>query len=350
MTVGLLERATAQPADTGQVLRRPRLDSLDAVRGLAVLAMLVVNNPGIPSATPAALRHASWHGLTLADIVCPLFLLSMGVAMPFSRRADRPRAVARRVILLGLLGLGLSALKNREPALVMGVLQHLAGSYLLAWLVLRLPLRGQLVAVAGLLGGAWGAFSLVGTWGPEGNLAAIVDGAVLGGASPEGVVVTVVSAANVVAGAWVGRGLRAARDAEEVRRLLLSWAVAAVMSGLALAAAMPVNKRIWTPAYAVLTHGICCALLLLLHVTVDRSRTGRLSQALVVLGRNPIAVYVSVTALSLTVMRDWQAPLVGALDRVLAPAAASLAYALLMAGTGLLLAAVLWRRRIFVRV
>jgi predicted acyltransferase len=299
---------------------------------------------------PALLRHSPWHGLTVADLVFPLFLLSMGVAMPMSARASTPRAVARRVVLLALLGLALSALKTREVALVMGVLQHIAGAYLLAWLVLRLPRRAQVAAVGVLLGGAWLAFEAVGSWAADRNAAALLDRALLGGASPEGVMVTLVSTANVVAGAWVGLGLRAARNGGEIRRLLLSWAVGGGLAGLALAAAMPVNKRIWTPAYAVLTHGICCALLLVMHVVVDRPRRARVTGPFVVLGRNPIAVYVAVTAAALTVVRWWRPAVVHALAGRLAPAAASLAFALLMAGAGLLLAAALWRRRVFIRV
>src|SRR4051812_46059173 len=68
-----------------------RLHGVDVLRGLAVLGMLVVDNRGNGSIA-AQWHHASWNGLHVADVVFPVFLVVVGVAMPFSRRADRPHA------------------------------------------------------------------------------------------------------------------------------------------------------------------------------------------------------------------------------------------------------------------
>ena len=42
----------------------PRLLSVDALRGLTVAAMVLVNNPGTWSAVYGPLQHAEWHGWT----------------------------------------------------------------------------------------------------------------------------------------------------------------------------------------------------------------------------------------------------------------------------------------------
>ena len=148
---------------------RERILAIDVVRGLAVVGMLLVNNAGIPAAMPQELRHAAWQGLTLADQVFPLFLFSVGASMPFSRRAQRPGAVLRRVVVLFLLGCLLVSAKHLRLAPSTGVLQQIAGAYLLAWALLRLPRRAQLPAAALLLAGLWAAFTFVpASWRREG--------------------------------------------------------------------------------------------------------------------------------------------------------------------------------------
>ena len=72
----------------------PRLLSVDALRGLTVAAMVLVNNPGTWSAVYAPLQHAAWHGWTPTDMVFPFFLFVVGVSIPLAlgpaleRRAD----------------------------------------------------------------------------------------------------------------------------------------------------------------------------------------------------------------------------------------------------------------------
>src|SRR3954454_4013186 len=58
---------------------RPRLRSLDVLRGLAIAAMLLVDNPGVPGAHPRQLVHTPWNGLRFADVVFPVFLVAVGV-------------------------------------------------------------------------------------------------------------------------------------------------------------------------------------------------------------------------------------------------------------------------------
>jgi predicted acyltransferase len=333
VTSATLTRTAPPAAPTIRPSGRPaRLRSLDVLRGLAVFAMLLVNNPGVPDATPLMLRHASWHGLTPPDVVFPVFLLVMGAAMPLSARADRPRAVVRRVVLLALLGVGLTWLKHHE--LSYGVLQHIAGSYLAAWLVLRLPRRAQVGVVVAVLALLWPAYLLLGWW-PD--------------LVPEGPVVMVASMPNVVAGAWLAGALTAS-DPERVRASLARWGFGATLAGLAVALAVPVNKRLWTPSFAVLTIGLGCLLLLVLHVVLERRVRARWARPFELLGRNPIAVYVVVSALAYTVLPGVRRTLVAPLTDLLAPAAVSVGFALVVSGLGVALAVALARRRLYLRV
>src|SRR5262245_14500456 len=86
-----------------------RIESLDVLRGLAVAGMIVVNNPGDWTAVYPQLQHAYWTGLTLADLVFPAFIFTMGAALPFAverRRAagastgDIYRRIGLRAVML----------------------------------------------------------------------------------------------------------------------------------------------------------------------------------------------------------------------------------------------------------
>ena len=61
-----------------------RLISLDVLRGLTIVLMVLVNNPGSWQTVYWPLLHAQWHGLTPTDLVFPFFIFVMGVAIPFS--------------------------------------------------------------------------------------------------------------------------------------------------------------------------------------------------------------------------------------------------------------------------
>lgn len=65
-------------------MTKERLLSLDVFRGLTILLMTIVNNPGSWSAIYPPLEHAEWNGCTPADLVFPFFIFIMGTAIPFA--------------------------------------------------------------------------------------------------------------------------------------------------------------------------------------------------------------------------------------------------------------------------
>ncbi len=73
--------------------------------------MLLVDNPGIPKAYPRQLRHGYFDAFTAADVVFPLFLFVVGVAMPLSGRTADGRAVLVRSLKLFALGCLLVSIK-----------------------------------------------------------------------------------------------------------------------------------------------------------------------------------------------------------------------------------------------
>lgn len=63
---------------------RERLISLDVFRGLTILLMTIVNNPGDWGHVYSPLLHSDWHGCTPTDLVFPFFIFIMGVAVPLA--------------------------------------------------------------------------------------------------------------------------------------------------------------------------------------------------------------------------------------------------------------------------
>ncbi len=60
---------------------KSRLVSLDVLRGLTIILMTIVNNPGDWGHVYPPLLHAEWHGCTLTDLVFPTFLFIVGISV-----------------------------------------------------------------------------------------------------------------------------------------------------------------------------------------------------------------------------------------------------------------------------
>jgi predicted acyltransferase len=65
-------------------MKNNRLISLDILRGITILVMVIVNNPGNWNAVYPALLHAEWHGCKLADFVFPFFIFIVGMSIPLA--------------------------------------------------------------------------------------------------------------------------------------------------------------------------------------------------------------------------------------------------------------------------
>lgn len=286
---------------------RMRYVSVDALRGITVAAMLLVNDPGDWGHVWWPLEHAEWNGCTPTDLIFPLFLFIVGVSVALAilprieagaARAPLRSAAIRRALRIVGLGLVLNLvawLAIPEAHLRLpGVLQRIGLCFAAAALLAiqgRPALRDALGAI--LLVG-YGALLWIGGMAPWTNLPSRVDTAVFGstvyvidalgrGHDPEGLLSTVAALATTLlgvrAGTWLLRG--------EVGRLWLSAAVLCLAGWLAQGL-WPFNKNLWTPSYVLWTGGWSCALLVSFHVLVDRRGWPPLGRAF---GVNAIAAY-----------------------------------------------------------
>jgi predicted acyltransferase len=90
-------------------MEQKRLLSIDIFRGLTVILMTIVNNPGDWGHIYAPLEHAEWHGYTLTDLVFPSFLFIVGISTVLSKPSeDQLWKIFKRALRIFLLGLSLS--------------------------------------------------------------------------------------------------------------------------------------------------------------------------------------------------------------------------------------------------
>ncbi len=127
-----------------------RLLSLDVFRGITIMGMILVNNPGTWGAVYPPLLHAKWHGCTPTDLIFPFFLFIVGVAISYSLSKRKAQGgdmkslylnIFRRTIILFALGIILAGFPfgllfghefSWSTIRIPGVLQRIAIVYMIS--------------------------------------------------------------------------------------------------------------------------------------------------------------------------------------------------------------------------
>jgi predicted acyltransferase len=341
--------------------------------------MVLVNTPGDWAHVYAPLQHADWNGWTPTDVVFPSFLWIVGLSLTLSfqkrvaagaTRADLLRQALRRAAILFGLGLFLYGYPRFDLATwrILGVLQRIAICYLAgATLWLTTGRRGRVAWTVGLLAGYWAIMTLVpvpgfgaGNLSVEGNFAHYVDSQVLGSHNyaetrtwdPEGIVSTLPAVATVLLGMFAADVIALRRSLGERLAWLLGIGVALLVAGLVCDQWLPINKKLWTSSFALFMAGLDFVLLAGFAWIVDGLKWRRAVRPFVILGMNAIAIYIISELLVVTLgMLDWQRPIYQAVFAPLAsPETASLLYAVAYTLLMMLVAWVMYRRRVFIKV
>jgi len=346
-----------------------RINSIDAVRGLTVAAMLLVNDAGDWSHVFPWLEHAEWHGCTPADFIFPIFMLIVGVSIQLAlgRQLDAgaatgplTRAVLLRGLRIVLLGVALNVvaalLLHGRAFRLLGVLQRIGICFALGGLMaihVR-QARAQWAAFAAILIGYWALLAGSGPLLLGLNLADRIDTALLGRLAyqydaatglahdPEGILSTVPALATVVLGMRAGDWVRARKIAT------LAWAgAAAMLLAAAWSVALPLNKQLWTSSFVLWTGGFGMLAIALAHQLIDVRGWPPLGRSM---GVNAIAAYAgSWLATCLLEGSGIMAPLYEHVFRaplapVFGPEAASLAFAASFTAVFWLAMAYAWKR------
>jgi predicted acyltransferase len=292
--------------------------------------MIIVNTPGDGANAFAPLLHAAWHGFTPTDLVFPSFLFAVGNAMSFSMEKYRAlgdgtffRKVIKRTVLIFLLGYlmywfpfiliedGRIMLKPVSGTRIMGVLQRIALSYFFASLIIRfMSLRGVMIASIILLFGYWLLMLAYGApgdvYGMQTNAGFYLDKFILGekhmyhgegvAFEPEGILGTLPSIVNVIIGYYAGVFIqKKGKSYESVAKLFLAGSVL-VLAALAWNGYFPINKKLWSSSFVLLTTGIDLAIIAGLIYLVELQRVTASERGwtrfFTIFGKNPLFIYL----------------------------------------------------------
>jgi predicted acyltransferase len=379
--------------------------SLDVFRGIVIAGMILVTDPGTYNYVYSPLRHADWMGATTTDMIFPAFLFMAGLSISFSlasqiERGASSTAVVRRLLrrslVLFILGLVLNGFPDYHLSTlrIPGILQRIAVCYLCGGALYllgtstrvqvdqsRISRRVQLIAgvAFGLLALYWALLRLVpvpgigaGHLDTFGSLPAYIDRQVFGinhlwiwgltpgrGVTydPEGLLSTLPAMFSTLAGVVAGEWMRTARSCGAKVLGLTVAGCALVITGLLLSPILPLNKRIWTSTFALLSTGVSVAVFAALYAVVDLWGVRRGLLPAKVLGTNAILAFTLSTIITslfdrvhlngLT-MHEWMYQNLFA--SWLSPYPSSLAYAIVIVFLNILLLYPLYRKELFVRV
>lgn len=359
--------------------------ALDVFRGMTVCFMIVVNNPGSWRFIYAPLEHAPWHGFTPTDLVFPSFLFAVGNAMAFVMHKYQAQGdgvfwakTLKRTFLIFFIGYLLSwfpfvhetasgwQFRPVSETRILGVLQRIALCYFFASVIFHYGSKQVAVAfsilallVYWVIMYVWGdpndPYSMIGNAGSKLDL-------ILGekhlyhgegvAFEPEGILSTLPSIVNVIGGYLAGDYIRRKGNTyETISKLLLAGALL-ILVALTWNMVFPINKKLWTSSFVLLTVGIDLIILPALIYLIDHGKRRPWANFFVVFGRNPLFIYIladvlavlfSLTAFGTWLFRDFY-------GAVFSPINASVLYALTFMMICWGIGYVLDRRKIYVKV
>lgn len=306
--------------------QQSRYLALDVFRGMTICFMIIVNSPGSWDIAYGPLLHAPWHGFTPTDLVFPSFLFAVGNAMAFVmyKFDNQPNSVfwkktLKRTVLIFLFGylmywfpffkeaegggLNFSEIRPWSTTRIPGVLQRIALCYFFASVILHFGSKKFAVwfSVFALLGYwiisyAFGDYTLAGNAGLKLDLLLFGEGHLYHGEGvafdPEGLLSTLPAIVNVIAGYFAGDFIRRQGNTyETISKLMIAGSVL-ILVALTWDMAFPINKKLWTSSFVLLTVGLDLLILPVLIYVIEIYHSQKWTYFFVVFGRNPLFIYL----------------------------------------------------------
>jgi predicted acyltransferase len=306
---------------------RERFLALDVLRGMTVCFMIVVNTPGSGATAYAPLKHARWHGFTPTDLVFPTFMFVVGNALSFSMKrwagpheAQVIGKIFRRALIIFLLGYlmywfpfvhwNAAHVLEGNPishTRIMGVLQRIALGYLFASLMIRYMKPADVYRLSFvfllaywfillLFGDGNDPYDMLKNAGTRLDLWLFGQNHLYHGEGvafdPEGLLSTLPAIANVTFGYAAGRWMQEKGKTYEGLAKLLLAGTTAIALALLWNPFFPINKKLWTGSFVLLTVGIDCVLLAALAYVTDFLNHTRWTYFFEVFGKNPLFIYL----------------------------------------------------------
>ncbi len=365
-----------------------RILSVDIFRGITIAAMIMVNNPGTWGAIYPPFRHAEWHGLTPTDLIFPFFLFIVGMSITFAytkkKEHDVTVDVYKKIIsrTLKLIGLGLILagflitspfFKDLSTLRLPGVLQRIGIVFFISsFLFLYLNWKVLLGIFVFILIGYWLIMTQVPIDGAmplltkESNLASVVDLKILTVDhmwktlyDPEGILSTLPAIATTIFGMFLGMILlNKNRSEQEKLKYFVIIGIVALIIGYAWGEFFPVNKALWTSSFVLVSGGWASLVYALIYYIADILDHNDWGKPAIIFGSNAITVYFmsGVVArlfgmIKLSNGKSIHANLYEMLSSVITiPELSSLIYAILVIVFYYLVALVMYKKKIFIKV
>lgn len=318
------------------IIAQDRFIALDIFRGMTICFMIIVNTPGNEATTFWPLLHAHWNGFTPTDLVFPSFLFAVGNALSFVSKKWESMSqqevllkIGKRTALIFLIGylmywfpfFKLDANLNIvsfpvSQTRIMGVLQRIALCYGIVALLVYYFEQKKTIWIGGIsLLAYWILCMVFGMRGAEltftGNAGMRLDTWLFGANhlyhgegfpfEPEGVLSTLPALFNVIGGYVAGNYLqKKGKSYEALAKILLVGAML-MFAAYCWNDFFPVNKKLWTSSYSLLTVGLDCILISAIVFLVDFAGLKRGTNFFVIVGKNPLIIYL-LSELGVTLM------------------------------------------------
>lgn len=304
-----------------------RFLSLDVFRGMTVCFMIIVNTPGSGATPFAPLLHASWHGFTVTDLVFPGFLFAVGNAMSFTKAKLESDSMAffkilKRTAWIFLLGYllywfpyfksdeaGELILKPISETRIFGVLQRIALCYFFGALMIHYLSAKKIIILSVIfLLGYWGILLAFGDhadpYSMLGNAGHYLDKFLFGEShlskgegvpfEAQGLLSTMPAIVLVIIGYFAGKFIKEnGKTYETIAKLLLAGAVM-IFIAICWDSVFPINKKLWTGSFILLTSGLNLAIIaaLLYVVEIKSMNKWNWTYFFTVFGKNPLFIYL----------------------------------------------------------
>jgi predicted acyltransferase len=293
------------------ILSKERVISVDALRGFDMFwimggdigfqALDKVFQNRLSGFLKTQFDHVEWLGFHFEDLIMPLFLLLVGFSMVYSYRkrlsvASSDKALwmhtIKRVVLLWILGMAvqgnLLTYDFDKIQFYSNTLQSIAAGYLISTIIiLYLPVTYQ-IPVGGTIANAYT---------PDGNIAIIVEKAVMGRHIGWGTYTWIVSSLNfgssIMLGVFAGYIMQSAQEKMKKFYIYLIFGISLIILALILNIWHPIIKHIWTSSFVLFAGGVSLLLLSVFYLIIDVWNIRKGTRWMIVIGSNAIFAYVA---------------------------------------------------------
>jgi predicted acyltransferase len=294
-----------------------RLLSLDFFRGLTmflligpIYELMQKSGNGVVSWFGWQFEHPDWIGIHFYDFIEPFFLFIVGVAIPFSvmKRIEKGETwkklythAVKRALLLFFLGIAYYSVGAGKPVFKLwNVLTQLSFTYLLAFMLMRKPVKVQIIISLGLLlltellYRFWPVEGFNQAFVPGQNFGSWVDMKLMGFTEKSHWVAfnAVPTAAFTIWGVLTGLLLRSERTSNQKIKILLIAGAIGIVAGLGLSTVTPFIKKIATSSIVLETGGWTLVFMAFSYWLVDVRKIQKVPMFFGIVGMNPLFIYL----------------------------------------------------------